>query len=360
MAAGLVFLALAPRLRERGIRTVGEAVAASRRITDAMAGAAPPAWELRAPARDGDPLPKLDSYPYRHRVREVMRADPVILPEATPVAEALAAMTGRGVSSVFLGTSEAHPATTAILTERDLLRALGRHGAEALALPLRRALGEIEGLLAPERFDPRTATDTIAIAATDYAQKAVVLPLMSILLREAPNMRLSVRPVDRSGLAAQMELGDVHMALITADMAQGAMRSRKLFDETYVCVMRRDHPAIDDGLTLERFCALDHGIMSHDGSRFQGATDKALAAHGLKRRVVVAVPSFLILIDIIRQSDLIALLPRRLVENREDLHLCAPPLAVPGFTKILVWHERFQADPAQAWIRERMAQSLAP
>lgn len=231
--------------------------------------------------------------------------------------------------------------------------------AEALALPLRRALSEIEGLLAPDRFDPLKATETIAIAATDYAQKAVVLPLMSILRREAPNMRLSVRPVDRAGLATQMELGDVHMALITPDMAQGAMRSRKLFDETYVCVMRCDHPAIDEGLTLERFCALDHGIMSHDGSRFQGATDEALAALGLKRRVVVAVPSFLVLIEIVRQSDLIALLPRRLVENLEDLHLCAPPLEIPGFTKILVWHERFQADPAKTWIRERLVQSLA-
>jgi DNA polymerase-3 subunit epsilon/CBS domain-containing protein len=135
MAAGLVFLALAPRLRDRGIRTVGEAIAASRRITDAMAGAAPPAWELRAPSADGDPLPQLDSYPYRHRVREVMRADPAILPETVSVAEALAAMAGRGLSSVFIGERLSRPGAMAILTERDLLRALASAGAAALTQP---------------------------------------------------------------------------------------------------------------------------------------------------------------------------------------------------------------------------------
>ncbi len=190
MAAGLVFLALAPRLRERGIRTVGEAVAASRRITDAMAGAAPPAWELRAPARDGDPLPKLDSYPYRHRVRDVMRADPVILPEATPVAEALAAMTGRGVSSVFLGTSEAHPATTAILTERDLLRAIGRHGAEALALPAGRFASRPVVAVPADAFLYRaigrmSARNIRHLAVTDDEDRivGVVTPLKLLQLR---------------------------------------------------------------------------------------------------------------------------------------------------------------------------------
>ncbi|PTM41227.1 DUF294 nucleotidyltransferase-like domain-containing protein [Bosea sp. 124] len=134
MAAGLVFLALAPRLRDRGIRTVGEAISASRRIADAMAGAVPPAWELQAPAHEGDPLPKLDSYPYRHRVRDVMRANPVILPDATPISEVLTVMAGERLSSVFLGHADASPGGTAILTERDVLRAMARHGAGALAM----------------------------------------------------------------------------------------------------------------------------------------------------------------------------------------------------------------------------------
>lgn len=80
--------------------------------------------------------------------------------------------------------------------------------------------------------------------------------------------------------------------------------------------------------------------MSHDGTRFQGATDRALDMVGRRRRVVVTVPSFGFLID------LCALLPGRLVHGLAGLAVVEPPLAVPGFTNLLVWHERTQLDPA--------------
>lgn len=134
-AAGLIFLALAPRLRERGIRTVGEAVAASRRVADAMAGASPPAWDLHAPAGSNDPLPKLDSYPYRHRVREVMREAPVIVAPQTALAEPLGVMARDRLSSVFVGRADAGLEGLGILTERDVLRAIASGGAAALEQP---------------------------------------------------------------------------------------------------------------------------------------------------------------------------------------------------------------------------------
>lgn len=134
-AAGLIFLALAPRLRERGVRTVGEAIAASRRVADAMAASAPPAWELHSPAGIDDPLPKLDSYPYRHRVREVMREEPAIIAPQTALAEALRLMAREKLSSVFVGEAGAAPGGLGILTERDVLRAIAGGGAATLGQP---------------------------------------------------------------------------------------------------------------------------------------------------------------------------------------------------------------------------------
>jgi DNA polymerase-3 subunit epsilon/CBS domain-containing protein len=132
-AAGLVFLALAPRLRARGIRTVGEAIAASRRVTEAMAGAQPAAWALEDEAGVEDPLPRLDSHPYRHRVREAMRADAAQTAPETPLSELLALMVRERSSSVFVaGEADDGPG---IVTERDALRAIVRHGPAALAMP---------------------------------------------------------------------------------------------------------------------------------------------------------------------------------------------------------------------------------
>ncbi len=152
-----------------------------------------------------------------------------------------------------------------------------------------------------------------------------------------------------------MESGQLDMALITPDMALDTMRSRTLFHETYTCIMRKEHPAAHEPLTPGLFCALDHALMSHDGSRFQGATDEALAKLGRRRRVVAVVPNFLVLIDLVRHSDVIAMIPHRLVADTRDLLIQAPPIPIAGFTKVLTWHERLQADPAQQWLRDILA-----
>lgn len=230
--------------------------------------------------------------------------------------------------------------------------------ADALAAPLRRTLIDLQALLTPDAFVPAQAALTITIAATDYAQKAVLLPFITLLRREAPGIRVSVRPVDLSALGQQMETGALDMALITPDMALDTMRSRTLFDEAYMCIMRRGHPAAGEKLTLDRFCALDHALMSHDGSRFRGATDAALDEVGRSRSVVAVVPSFLALIELVRHSDLVAMVPSRLVAGATDIVIQRPPLPIPGFTKVLTWHERLQSDPAQKWLRDRLARCV--
>ena len=228
--------------------------------------------------------------------------------------------------------------------------------AEALALPLKAALRDLGALLQPEAFDPASAELTVSIAATDYAQRVVILPLLLTLRREAPGIRVAVRPVDMAQLPQQLERGGLDMALITPEMAPDHLRARRLFDERYVCVLRAGHPAARAPLDLDTFCRLDHAIMSHDGTQFQGATDRALDLVGRHRRVVVTVPSFGFLIDLLRSSDLCALLPGRLVQGLVGLAVVEPPLAVPGFTKLLVWHERTQLDPAMSWLRSRLAE----
>ncbi|GAB3129364.1 LysR family transcriptional regulator [Novispirillum itersonii] len=232
--------------------------------------------------------------------------------------------------------------------------------AEALGVPLRQALRDIQSLLTPEAFVPAQAAMTVTVAATDYAQTAVLLPLMLLLRQEAPGIRIAVRPVDPSGLGSQMECGHLDMALITPDLAAETMRQRVLFHEHYVCLMRKGHPVADTPLTVERFCALDHALMSHDGSKFRGVTDVALEGLGLSRRVVAVVPSFLVLIDLVRRSDLVAMVPGRLATGVKDCVMVPPPVPVPGFTKVLTWHERLQADPAQQWLRDKLVGCIQP
>lgn len=227
--------------------------------------------------------------------------------------------------------------------------------AQALALPVKQVLGEIERLLQPDTFDPAIASLTLSIAATDYAQRTIILPLLSALRHQAPGIRLSVRPVQDESVVSQLESGDLDLAILTPETTYEGLHSRHLYDEHYVVVLRHGHPAAK-GLTLDRFCELDHAIVSYAGGAFRGVTDNALAQLGRKRRVSLSVTSFLILVEALRSSDLIAVVPKRLVTEEDGLQQVEPPLAIPGFAKVAAWHERTHHNPAHRWIRALLSE----
>lgn len=236
-----------------------------------------------------------------------------------------------------------------VRTQRGIVPTLR---AQELAGPVKQILGDVEALLQPKVFDPATAEFTLSIAASDYALQAVVVPFMAKLRRRASRIRVAVRPVEDDRVQLQFERGDLDLALMTPEAALPDLRSRRLFDETYICAMRADHP--DSGaetLSLDRFCALDHALVSYAGERFWGVTDDTLAKIGRERHVAMTVTSFLVLTEILRRTDLIAVVPRRLVADAPGLAMRAPPVEVPGFTKLAVWHERTHRDPGHRWAR---------
>ncbi|KAA9001412.1 LysR family transcriptional regulator [Affinibrenneria salicis] len=220
-----------------------------------------------------------------------------------------------------------------------------------LAGPVKQLLNEVGLLLQPKGFEPASADMILTIAATDYALRAVVVPFMHALRPLAPGIRVAVLPVDGQQLLTQLERGDIDMALVTPATTPPDLHARDLFDEQYVCALRADHPAATGRLSLDRFCSLDHVLVSYSGGKFRGAADDALARLGRERRVTLAVNSFLVLPEILRASDLMAVVPRRLVAHCQGLTVLEPPLALEGFTKTAAWHERTHRDSGHRWLR---------
>lgn len=223
----------------------------------------------------------------------------------------------------------------------------------SLGAQVKRVLCEVEAMLQPASFDPLQSDLTVNIAATDYAQRAVLVPFLAVLRERAPRMRVAVLPAHPDEVQTQLERGELALALMVPEsISPELLHSHVLFEEHYVCTMREGHPeAGAKRLSLAKFCALDHAIISYSGSPFRGATDEALARVGRTRRVSVSVPCFLVLPEILRASDLIAVAPSRLVAGSAGLVALAPPVDIPGFTKIVAWHERTHNDPAHAWVR---------
>ena len=231
--------------------------------------------------------------------------------------------------------------------------------AESLRLPLREALAALEQAVIPERtFDPASAARTWRVAATDYMASVILLPVLSVLRRESPASRLAVFELQPSRLVQQADRDDMDLFFHTQDAAPPGLRQRLLFRERYVLAGRVGHPALNAELTLSDFCQLDHAIISPDGGGFSAATDAALANQGLSRRVVLSVPHFLFMLETLRNSDVVAVLPERLVSGADGLTQVVPPLSVAGFDMLMLWHERNHRDPAHRWLRQQMVNSL--
>lgn len=233
-------------------------------------------------------------------------------------------------------------ALDALLDERNVTRAVRRL---SLTQP---AVSAMLTRLRESFDDPLFIRSQRGIVPTE---RAVAVPFLARLRHAAPGIRAVVVPVQHERLQAQLESGDVDMALITPETTAADLHARRLFDERYVCVMRADHPAAGRRLTLERFCALNHVRVSYAGGSLSGVTDEALARMGRSRHVTVSVNSFLVLPDILLTSDLIAVVPSRLAQGVAGLAVVEPPLDIPGFTKTLAWHERTHRAPGHRWAR---------
>ncbi|WP_028216609.1 LysR family transcriptional regulator [Paraburkholderia oxyphila] len=228
--------------------------------------------------------------------------------------------------------------------------------AQALREPLREALEALERAVAPASpFDPAAAQHTWRIAATDYGESTVVLPMLRALRAAAPHTRLAIVELVPPRIAKATEQGEIDLAFhITSDAPEG-LRQRVLFKERYVLAGRTGHPRLKRRPNVKQFCELEHVIVSPDGGGFRGVTDETLAEAGLARRVVLSVPHFLFVMSALAQSDLVAMLPWRLVRDNPALKVVDAPVEVPGYEVCMLWHERVHRDPAHQWLREQIA-----
>jgi DNA-binding transcriptional LysR family regulator len=232
--------------------------------------------------------------------------------------------------------------------------------AEALRGPLREALAGLQAAVAPTApFDPATADATWTIAASDYSGLAVVAPTLARVRAAAPRTRLAILEAAPQRVARLAEDGEIDLGLQTMDRIAPTMHAHKLFDERYVLAARRGHPRLRRKPSLATFCALEHVLVSPDGRGFSGVTDTALAALGRRRRVVLSLPHFIVAMSAIATSDLVAMLPQRLVAGRADLQTFEPPLDVPGFEMGMFWHERRHRDPGHRWLREQVLAAVS-
>jgi DNA-binding transcriptional LysR family regulator len=141
----------------------------------------------------------------------------------------------------------------------------------------------------------------------------------------------------------------------------GQVRRRRLFRDPYVCLMRSDHPRIGDRLTRKLFLEASHALVSSTGSGHR-VIEEALERNGVTRRIALRVPHFTVVPMVLSRTDLLLTLPSQVARAYEAdgrFKSLPVPLPIPPAEVAVHWHERFERDAGNRWLRELMVELFA-
>lgn len=189
--------------------------------------------------------------------------------------------------------------------------------------------------------------------------EAFAAQLVAAVTATAPNVRLHFAPKPDKDVRVLRE-GLVDLEIGVLGESGPEVRLQALFRDHFVGAVRGGHPLLGRGkITAERYAACGHVVASRRGSA-HGPVDKALAALGLSRRIVVVVPSFRAALAVASVSDLVALVTSSFFNAAQGRQAKSAPAAARSFplpvrteaiTVSQIWHPRFDADPAHRWLR---------
>ncbi|WP_375154662.1 LysR family transcriptional regulator [Pseudomonas orientalis] len=224
-----------------------------------------------------------------------------------------------------------------------------------LATPLAEALGQVQALLAPNRFDPASAKRRFRVAMSDYSA-AIFLPgLVRLLRREAPGIDLQIIQASREGMVDGVLNGDLDLAAGVFPDMPAELRTTPLFEEHYTCLIDRDSLPKTGVLDLPAYLSRPHVLLEMRGSGTP-EIERALTAIRERRHVAISLPHWGVAPQLIQGTDLILTVSSRGLLNIDQAHLISvpPPFQIPSFAFELAWHARRGGDTGLQWLRGRM------
>ena len=247
-----------------------------------------------------------------------------------------------------------------LLGDDLLVRSAGRRGvvpttrAIELAATAREVLSRLGTAVSGVTFDPRSTSRTFTIMANDNASIIIGAPLIdAVRAASGPGVRIVLLNYDPARLPT-LELGELDLVLASPGQLASlpSLVSRTVVRDRFVTAAAAGR--MGGQIELDEFCARDHIVVSATGGSFDSMIDETLGSLGRSRRVAVSVQSYLIAIELVARSDLVATLPNALLAHRgSEITSLEPPIMLSAFALSAGWHMRSTNDPAHRWLRER-------
>ena len=227
----------------------------------------------------------------------------------------------------------------------------------SLGPPIRQAIKLVENAFDPTSFNPGESYDKFNIAISNYTASIIFPELAEVLEQEAPNIDIRSKQLGDVDLLRELEAANIDFIIAGQQLIEGKkFISSSLYEEDFVCVMRKNHPlGLKNKLTAKEFAAAKHLMVATTGKAF-GFIDYLLETKGLKRRVAMTINQFLVAPNIIRKSDMILTCSRRVAERfkLEGVKILPIPLITNPLKLKIIWHQRADSNPGNKWLRGKI------
>ena len=216
-----------------------------------------------------------------------------------------------------------------------------------------------DALDVPTQFDPISSTRSFRLAGNDLVGALITPSLVGLLRRQAPGCRVAFQFAVGAASLNALRTNDLDLAIGRIWNLAEDFQATPVFEESFVVVVRKNHPGVRTKMSLEDYLALDHILVSFRGG-FMGMVDRALKRRRLKRRVVASVPMFMTAMTTVAQSNLAATVPSRLAAKHArqlGLAVFEALLKIDPFTISLVRHARSASDLGLDWLANKIIEA---
>lgn len=233
-----------------------------------------------------------------------------------------------------------------------------------MAPAVREGLRLLAGTLQGEaQFDPLTCERTLQILMSDIGELVYLPRLAGHLSVAAPRVDIRVLQLPRESYREAFHSGEADLAIGFLPNLRAGFYQQRLFTDSYVCLVRNDHPRIRSRLSLAQLVAESHVLIEPGGSRYRTTAhqtstttliEQYLAERRVNRRVALRVPHFMVVPDVVQSTDLIAIVPSYVIRHtppRPQLKMLQLPFEVPRFEVKQFWHRRNHEEAANRWLR---------
>ncbi len=226
--------------------------------------------------------------------------------------------------------------------------------AERLAAAVQAALSTLDEALAePDRFEPRASRKAFRIHMSDIGEGRFLPALMARLGELAPGVRLETLPLAPGEIAPALDSGRIDFAFGFLPQVRDTQR-RHLLKDRYIVLLRKGHPFARGRRTSQ---ALIEALQSLEyvAVRTHAETLRILQLLNLEERVRLTTEHFMVLPAIVRATDLAVVMPRNIARGFAEeggYAIVEPAFPLRDFTVSLHWSKRFEADPANRWLRQ--------